>query len=255
MSPMKITTNYNLTSYEDNTVTLQDIYDLMAYGELRDLFLLGTDLTTGGDGVENPQLKRLWPNINLGLTVLHTRFMLKEGSVALTLTAGKSIYVLAPKKDVPADWANDLLEIEAVYGILNKEKYAIPLNEVNNPLSIRTSSVNTLVIPDAVTYTSWMDETTELTVKYRANHPETKDYLANSSPKVVEIYLPATHLEALLLFVASRIMNPMGRTPGAMHEGNNYAQKFEVAVAQLKDGGFDVAAAEENTRLTDNGWA
>lgn len=236
-------------------MTLQDIYNLMAYGELRDLFLLGTDIDTGGEGVDVEQLKRLWPNINLGLTVLHTRFMLKEGSLAVTLAAGKSTYVLAPKKDVPTDWSNDLLEIECVYGTFKNEKYDIPLNEINNPLSIRTSSVNTLVMPDPVTYESWLDETTVLTVKYRANHPDTKPYLANSSPGVVPIYLPSTHLEALLLFVASRIMNPLGMTPGAMHEGNNYAQKFELAVSQLKDGGFDIEAGQDNNRLAIQGWA
>ena len=236
-------------------MTLQDIYDLMAYGELRDLFLGGTDLAEGGDGVDNDNFKRLWPNVNLGLTVLHTRFMLREGTVEVPVEEGKSIYILAPKKDVPADWANDLLDIERVFGILDGKKYEIPLNEVDNPLSIRTPSVETLLLPDAVEDASWMDETTTLVIKYRANHPETKDYLANSSPLVTPIYLPATHLEALVLFVASRIMNPVGMTPGAMHEGNNYAQKFELAVQQLKDGGFSVDnVTKENDRLYAKGW-
>ena len=236
-------------------MTLLDIYNSMAYGELRDLFLLGTDIDDGGVGVQSDQLVKLWPNIELGLTVLHTRFMLKEGSLSVPLVEGQSIYVLAPKKDVPVAWDNDLLKIERVYGIFKEEEYDIPLNELNNPLSIRTSSANTLVIPDSVTYESWMDKTTALKIKYRANHPYTKPYLANASPAATPIYLPATHLEALLLFVASRVMNPIGMVPGSLHEGNNYAQKFELAVSQLKDGGYDIGQAQENNRLVNNGWA
>jgi hypothetical protein len=236
-------------------MTLQDIYNAMAYGELRDLFLLGTDIDTGGEGVDLDQLPKLWPNIELGLTVLHTRFMLKEGSLSVPLVADKSIYVLAPKQDVPANWPDDLLKIDRISGMFKEQEFDIPLNEVNNPISIRTSSVNTLVMPDPVTYESWLDSTTTLKIKYRANHVKNKPYLANASPSVVPIYLPATHLEALLLFVASRVMNPIGMVPGALHEGNNYAQKFELAVAQLKDGGFDINQSEENNRIANNGWA
>ena len=132
--------------------------------------------------------------------------------------------------------------------------YDIPLDEIDNTESIRKSSLNTLIVPTDVLLAPWLEETTALDIKYRADHPAISTPLANAAPLVTEIELPATHLWPLCLFVASRLHNPIGMTPGAMHEGNNYAIKYEQACQELKDLGMHLQTDTANTRLRDNGW-
>ena len=97
-------------------------------------------------------------------------------------------------------------------------------------------------------------ETTTLRVVYRADHPEIKTALATQAPEVVDIFLPRTHVQALVWYVASRLTNPKGLT-NEFHEGNNYAMKFEAEVASLKNEGMKVDTLETNYKLDDRGFA
>jgi hypothetical protein len=101
----------------------------------------------------------------------------------------------------------------------------------------------------------WLLETTNLAVVYRADHPKISSYLASASPLSTEIYLPVSHLEPLLYFVASRVFNPMGMDPGAMHEGNNYFAKYEGACLQLENWGLRIDSDSGRDRITAGGWA
>ena len=236
-------------------MTLQDIYDQLAFGELRDLKIGGSGINSPGEGITKENFIRLLPSIQRGLGVIHTRCPLKEGTVALTLVPGKVSYTIALKQDAPATFQEDLLKIERIYGTLNECKYEIPLDDLDDLNAIRCTSLNSLVVPDDTETAPWLLETTVLDVKYRANHPSISVPIANASPLTTQIYLPVSHLNALLLFVASQMMNPVGMTPGAMHEGNNYAMKFEREMVVLQDLGMRLDADSRNTRLSDNGWS
>jgi hypothetical protein len=226
-------------------MTLQDIYDQLSYGELR-MLALGSDLDND-EGMPEESFKKLFPSIQLALTALHTKFLLREGTEVVPLALPQVSYIIKPTK-------KDMLRIERVYGTYLAQEYEIPLNELDAPDSIRTSSTDTLLIPDDTERAPWLLETTELKVVYRQNHPLIKSYLANASPLITEIFLPATHLEPLLFHVASRMHNPLGMDPGAMHEGNNYMQKFEAKCQELKDAGFQITSEAVNDRLERNGW-
>lgn len=235
-------------------MTLQDIYDQLAYGELRQLQLGYGDIDNTEGGLPVESFLKILPTVKLGLTELHKRFWLREGRLNVTLDDSKVTYVLTKKKDAGTDFQNDLLKVERVLGKWREDEYEIPLNQVNNPAAIRTTSYNTLLVPTDQELAPWLEWTEELTIVYRADHPAISDPVANAAPLATEIVLPSTHLEPLLWYIASRLHNPQGLSQ-EFHEGNNYAAKFEASVALLKMENFELDddACNED-RFQDAGW-
>jgi len=219
---------------------LSEIFDQLSYGELAQISMGGV----GDSGINESNWERILASVNLGLTELHSRFLLKEGTVIVPLVSGTSTYVM----NGAAIPQGDLLKIERVY---DAEGVELPLNAGGNsydPLYIgcKTPNYNTLVVPPAVT-------AGPLTVVYRARHPTIVKELGYFAADQVEVELPESHLNALLMFVASRIMNPIGMNQ-EFHEGNNYAAKFEQACLLLEQHNLRVDVVEENSRLYRNGW-
>jgi len=250
-------------------MTLQDIYEQLSYGELRQLFLSGNDIDDLDVSMSQDQFQRLLPSIQLGLTELHKRFFLREGNIFVDLQPGKSTYTLTkafaqsngrskePVKyidDTTEPFTNNLFKVERVFGTYLEERYEIPLNERDNPNSLFTTSYNTLVVPNDPEKALWLKETSRLDIRFRADHPEIQKNRANAAPMSTEIYLPPTHLEALLFYIASRIHNPIGMTPGAMHEGNNYFQRFMVSVEELKNQNYEIDDHALESKLYDRGF-
>lgn len=251
-------------------MTLEDIYNQLATGELRELFLGGGDIDDDeADGIPPASYPRLLPSVVLGLTELHKRFFLREGTLTVELQTGQSKYVVDTKyavsntrstepvkyiKDSLDPYQSNLFKLERFYGIYREEEYEIPLNERDNPASIMTSSYNTFIIPTDEELAPWLKETTNLDIRYRADHPVIDKYLANASPISTEIALPITHLEPLLFYIASRLHNPLGMTPGAMHEGNNYFQRFLASVEELKMQNYEIDDEAANTKLLERGF-
>ena len=212
---------------------LKDVFEQLSYGELAQLSLGGEQGV-----IDESNYQRVMASINLGLTDLHSRFLLKEGRTTVTLQTGQISYVLTQE---------DLLRIERVY---DGEGTELSLNAGGNTQAAEyrgctTPNHKTLVVPPAVTG--------PVTVVYRANHPLLVKELGYYDANAVEVELPQSHLNALLLFVASRIMNPIGLNQ-QFHDGNNYWAKYEAACQLLLDQNFRVDQSEENLRLVRNGW-
>ncbi|TNE95309.1 MAG: hypothetical protein EP328_10090, partial [Gammaproteobacteria bacterium] len=215
-------------------MTLEEVFEQLSAGELAQVFL-----AEGGTG-EVPKEKRLQvlAHIKLGLTALHKRFLLREGTITIGLVEGQQKYVIdklyaasntkstAPVKyiqDSADPYLSDLLKIERVYA---EDGTELSLNVVDDPDSAFTPNFKTLVLPEDL-------EGTTVKVVYRADHPVIDPILAKAVPFKVEIELPPGHLEPLLYFVASRVMNPIGMT-NDFHDGNNFAAKYEMACQQLE---------------------
>lgn len=95
----------------------------------------------------------------------------------------------------------------------------------------------------------------QLRVVYRANHPKIVKEVGYFNLEEVTFELPETHLEALLYYVASRMLKPGGLSGNTVfHEGNNYWQKFEAACQALEDKDYRNLESEQNYRLLRNGW-
>lgn len=209
-------------------------------------------------------------HINLGLTALYKRFFLKEGRIALTMVPGRSIYpihstyavnntkskeVLRYLIDSPTEkFSDDILRIESV---LTDIGFEIPLNDVLDPLSITTTSPTILRLPAALVAQaqSLPDnlKTSGLTVVYRASHPKLNPDAGAFNPETLELELPESHLEALLLYVASRANTPMGMV-NEFNAGNNYASKYEMECLRLEQFNLQIDHNTSNHRLIRNGW-
>ena len=234
-------------------MTLQDIYDQLSFGELRHLSL-GSGSLDSDCGMPEESFLKLLPTVKLGLTELHKRFWLRESRMVVPLVPDQVTYVLTKKKDAPVSFENDLLKVERIMGKWrDDEPFEIPLNKVGNRSAIRTTSYNTLLVPTDKELAPWLEWTTELEIVYRADHPEIKAPVANAAPLATEIHLPTTHLEALLLYIASRIHTPQGLN-AEFHDGNNYAATFEASVALLQQQNFELDDDADNERLFENGW-
>lgn len=209
---------------------LNEIFDHLSYGEFSQLHLGNQD---GDFGITPENRHRMVSHINLGLTELHKRFLLKEGRHQVFLVPGLREYTIQ---------ADDILKIEQVF----VDGQLLPLNDESKPNSVFTTAFNVLVVPTGAAWPT-------LDVVYRANHAQLGARDASREPERVDVNLPRTHLEALLYFVASRVVNPIGMA-GEFHEGNNYAAKFEQACRVLESGGYQISQEAEKTKFQRNGW-
>lgn len=242
-------------------MVLQDIFDQLTYGELHQLFV-GNSECEGG--IREEDKPRILAHIQLGLTALHNRFLLKEKRITLELQSSKTSYVIKsdfaqsnnnsiePVKyldDLEQPFKDDLLKIERIEDDLGN---TYTLNDFGDSLTIKTPAYNLLTVPD---FSLVVPECrpTKLHITYRADHPAIDKITGQYVSFQTEIDLPVTHLEPLLYYVASRVMNPVGAS-GEFHEGNNYAAKYEQACQQLEMQGFSLNTQASRDQFERNGW-
>lgn len=210
---------------------LSEIFAQLSYGELSQTHLGGAE----EGAIDATNYPKVLAHINMGLLALYKRFPLKEGRKVLAIQPGIYTYPL----DAP-----DALKIERVY---SAEGWELGLNDESDPGSCFTPSSHVLRVPALL-------ETVSVEVVYRAGHPLlTVDATGYLDPELVTVELPYTHLEPLLLYVASRVNNPMGMS-NEFHAGNSYAAKYEAACQLLEMVNLRVDQGSQNTRLVRNGW-
>ena len=244
---------------------LNEIFTQLSYGEFSQLSIGG-----GAAGeISEANQARVIAHINLGLTALYSRFLLKQRSVKLSLQADRLVYPLTrayaasnedSEEPVKYLWDSsldpflgDVLKVEEVttaYGI------ALPLNS-RGKLTLTTPTLNSLAFPQAMVEQSpdLPEElkTTWVKVLYRANHPIIDPYAGTFDPESYEVELPYSHLTALLYFVASRVHNPIGMI-NEFHSGNSYAAKFEAECQRLELSNVRIDEVDQESKLERNGW-
>jgi hypothetical protein len=217
-------------------MNLQNVIDQLSHGELRTVYMGDT---SDGAPLDENRKGMLITHANMGLTALHTRFHLKERMAVLNLVEGQRSYKIE---------AEDLLRIESVRD-LDDNEYV--MNILNEPESLHTPDYRTLDVPT----TLYGDlESPVLQVFYRANHALLNSMDRHKDSTLVEVDLPYTHLEPLILYMASRVMNPVGME-SEFHTGNNYASKYELACQKLEQAGYGI---DQTIRIADRfssrGW-
>lgn len=235
---------------------LSEIFTQLSLGELSQISLGGLpagELNSLGQD-------KLVAHVNLGLLALYKRFNLKEGRLAFALETGRILYPLNTDSDVQfvevdgVEFADDILKVEKV---LTDGDFELGLNDASSIYSCFTPSASTLRVSPYVAgqFDSIPDEykTSSLTVVYRASHPIIVKRGDTFNPARVEVELPYSHLDALLLNIASRIHNPIGMT-NEFHAGNSYAAKYEKACEALELKNLQVDQGSQNNRLVSNGW-
>ena len=234
-------------------IKLETIFDQLAYGEFLSIDL-GAD---GCKGISVDDYPKIAIHINLALTELYKRFNLKMGEVVIQLfdeiTDYKihSIYAQSNTESTePVKWIadlgaspymDDLLKIERVYNEVGCE-YSL-----NDP-----ADCNTISTPEynVVQCKQPYDENS-LLVKYRAApvYIPTKRLV----PENVYVPIPPSLIEALLWYVAGRIMTNLNLA-GDIGEGNNYTMKFEKSVQEVKLAGLINVDKAKNLRPERGQW-
>lgn len=245
---------------------LSEIFNQLTYGELSQIHLGGADVGV----IDETNYPKIMAHINLGLTALYKRFPIKEGRVKVVLSSGNYIYPIHSKyavnntasteatrfvlDTVAEPFKDNILKIEKV---LTDGKVELWLNNEADEYSCFTPTATTLRVPkEVVDWTTDYPEylkTQYLELVYRANHLPISSDTLGFDPEQVEVELPYSHLEPLLLFVASRVHNPIGMD-GGFNAGNNYAMKYEAACQQLELLNLRVDQGSQSSRLERNGW-
>lgn len=245
---------------------LAEIFNQLAFGELSQISMGGEP---AGQINEN-NYSNVLAHINLGMTALYKRFHLKEGRITLVLQPGRTTYPLTAayavankKSSMPiryiADtddtpFKDDIHKIESVFTDSGVE---LNLNDSADMYSVRTPSASTLCVPSIIVVpdaqTSDVLKTKQLNIVYRANHPMIVQGIGLFDPTRIEVDLPYSHLEPLLLYVASRVNNPIGMA-NEFHAGSSYAAKYEQSCQQLEIINLRVDQGSQRNRLMANGW-
>lgn len=232
---------------------LEDIFDHLTYGELFQLSIGGAEV----DGfIAIDDYPKIIPHINLGLLELFKRFPLHTKSIEILQDNTINKYLLKSEYSLNSgsaqpikyllDSVNDVftdtvLKIEEVFDVDGKN---IPLNDRNNEDSYYTPTYNSLLVPAP-------NDTTTVKVTYRAAH--NKIVVAGLDPTTTEVEIPASLLEPLLYFVASRVQASVLSMDG-QNESLMHLQKFEASIAKIKE--LDLINDDEfiSSRVIDNGW-
>jgi len=243
---------------------LIEIFTQLTYGELSQVSIGGLQ---NGEITEK-NYDAVLSHINLGLTALFKRFPLKQERITVALQSGRGTYALTtayavsntkslePVKyilDSAAPFNGALLKVEQVFSDTGKE---FGLNDAGDSFAIMTPSANVLRVPMSVVGRSSEVPinllTSTLEVVYRANHPIIAQ-TGSFSPETYEVDLPYSHLEALLLYVASRVHNPIGLV-NEFNAGNNYSAKYELACTALETSNLRVDQGAQFNKLAQKGF-
>lgn len=245
---------------------LTEIFTQLAYGELSNVVIGKND---GGDIDEN-NYKQIMAHVNLGLTELYNRFSLKEGSLVLRLQNGQAMYpinskfaVNGKKTTMPIRWIIDTVDnpflddISKIERVVTDCGYEMILNDRNSLWSCFTPSATVIRVPERMingdNTIPHEFKTAELVVSYRAGWVPIDPDVGNFDPTRIDIELPYTHLNALLLFVASRVNAPIGLGQ-EFNASNNYYARFQKACQELEDEGYEVDQGSHSTGIQRNGW-
>lgn len=242
---------------------LKEIFDQLTYGELSQLSIGG-----GAAGMIRPEdYPRMVAHVNLGLMALYKRFNLKQKQFTINLQQGQLTYQLnsqfcasnsrsrAPVKyidDTANPFKDDLLKVEHVFA---ESGFEFSVNNAVDIYSMNTPTQRTLVVPaDIVAKKDYLLEelkTDTLDVMFRAAHAKLS--MEDVEPEDIELELPETHVEALLLYVAARVHTPagIGETEST---GNNYFAKYEMACQQLENQNLQIDQGAQYNKLERNGW-
>ena len=245
---------------------LQEVFDQLTHGELSNLSIGGNEA-----GVINPaNYDRLVPHVNLGLTALYKRFPLKENRFTLELQSNRTVYPLISKYAVSSTSSRETVryikdslaapfkdDIHKIEKVVASSGYEFSLNDESDEYSVFTPSATVLRVSlDVVDQAMDLPDdlkTTLVEVIYRANHPLIVADGKYLEPEEIELELPYSHLEPLLLFIASRVHTPTGMT-NETNMGNTYFAKYEASCQQIEATNLRVDQGSQNTRLYRNGW-
>lgn len=234
---------------------VRDLLDQLSHGELRQMALGGSE----AGGIQPSDYPKVIPHIQLGLTELHKRFLLRKAEITVQQQEHLQTYHIHPRysqtntestephkyiKDtiyMPFTDEDSVFRIERIFKEDGSEYF---LNDENNVFSLYTPADLTIQVP-------YNDANNAMTVQCRANHPKLDlegDDILNQ-----DVEISSTYLEALLLYIGARYLSTSGNVES---EANGLAMnaKFEASVARISNLNLSVKDNTRNEKLELNGW-
>lgn len=205
---------------------LSDIFESLATAELANLFV-GDYKESIPDNFKQQVLN----SINLGLSDLYTRFLLKTNKVEIPMIVNQDVYKITE---------NDFVEI---MNVLIDDK----------PLPYKTYDGYVLMTPNTlVIQKSQIKENSKLTVIYKATHKKLTKTDINVN---TELELPNNYINALFYFIASRLYTSIpNQLDGDLNEGVRWTQKYHEEIAILTAQGIDVDGIDNNDWFRQRGF-
>lgn len=203
--------------------------------------------------------------VNDGLTRLHSKFILNEAQLIIELLEGRTDYPLESRYglaahvvdevgsggpgdlvDVPIfiiddlqPFKDDLIKVLAVFDYGGNR---VPLNDVEDPLSVFTPRTHLLQVPDS-------GVVQVLSLMYQARHVEIP---YGDSDAVIT--LPDCLQTALTSFVASEFYSHMNGQENSA-KGQEHYLKYEMLCQQAVDNDLvSSAVSSTNTNFEKRGW-
>lgn len=222
-----------------NLIPLQEVYDYLASGELSNLFMADGGL---GTGVLKDKYKAVVnKSIYLGLTDLHSRFLLKkkraEFSERFTRTNRQGVgnYTTTVNGLMP-DKAGDMVILDPEFVEILEIKYNHAVLKENDEMGYVLLQNNRFRLGKNVLEAK---EGFSYEVLFQANHSPITE-------TTTHIELPRMYLNALCYFIASRLYTSIvNQLDGDLNESNRYAQKYHQEIMMLESKGYDVDNANQ----------
>lgn len=220
---------------------LQDVFYVLASGELDNLSLV--DKATGS--IKPEHYTKLVSSINLAVTDLHTRFLIKKGIATITLAEGKAVYPLQTRfvftptvKPEQFIYTGDTLtSLLRVLSVRDEQSKDLPLNTGDPKRGISTPTFNMLAVAEPLYHDYGVRK---LTVEFQKNGKLIQSCDRDYDPECIDVDIDPRYLNAVCLFVASRLHNPSGFGTEGVHEGNNYHTLYLEECARLSNTGQSI---------------
>lgn len=196
---------------------LSVIFNALASGELANLHL-----ADNAKSIFDDKKEIVLRSINLGLTDLHTRFLLKKKVYEVLSDKTTKVYQIADP---------ECIEVTHVY-----------VNEVPQFIHYDYKQMNTKTIE----FVDYPQDNQIIHLEFKANHRQlSQEDIDNDT----DVELPMSYLSALLSFIASRLYTSIvNQLDGDLNESHRYAQRYIQEIQLLTEQGIDV------NDLTDNTW-
>ncbi len=231
---------------------LNKLFNILTHGEL-------ASLKVGGKregGIHPKHSDEVADFVQLGLTALHTRFILKHSEVIIDQHPDVTMYKLTREYAVTNDvsqesikyirdsdfkpFEEDILYITDVY---DEDGNNIPLNVQSNDASLYTPQYNTLQIP-------YPNGENSVAVVYRADHLPLN--IEEKEPSEIDVDIPSALVVPLTLYVSYLAHSAMGG-PENLQISQAKQAEYELACLDIESRGI-LRPEEFETEIGDSGW-
>lgn len=233
---------------------LNDLFRDLALGELSNLSMVEQDT------IKPQKRPQIVSYTNEALLALHSEFVLKEKDMLIEMREGVTNYHLLKRyawsqyseENPPDRWnmpyvmdmiaepfEEDVIKILAVYNSFGQK---LPLNDIENPMSVFNPQSNVLQVPFPIPGQS-------LSLEYQAKHSQLDHCRCDE-----DIQIPDVLWRALKAYVASKVFMHMN-TQENTAKGQEHMIIYDMICQEVVDKDLvNTSSSTSNVRFQKRGW-